>query len=279
MKAGLEESFASFSKPSMVMPRLKLGDVPTSAVQSEINWHNAKAITAFSNDESGSSYEESQAVAIVSNPQTRNVLEGLEQEFDFSFSDLTYLGTAFKTYLLCERTNQDSKKLVIVDFHAAHERCNYNLVRDKMRVREAVSSQVLLLPQTVNLDEESVARMEVVAELLRSFGFDFYCSGNNIVINAVPTMIKAADLSRLIIEIAELDLESEQEARLDMFIDGLAARIACHASKRAGDRLKPSDVYALFAQLDSAECRSACPHGRPIMIELGQNQIEGFFGR
>jgi DNA mismatch repair protein MutL len=189
------------------------------------------------------------------------------------FSELKYIGQLFECYLLCELGN----KLVIVDMHAAHERVNFNLLRNRFH-SNGVPSQQLLVPITVNLSGEGFAAITEQLDKLERFGFKIEAFGDTaVLIRAAPTIVSSGAIESLIKELASDDLG--YSSALEEQIDHVSARIACHASIRSGRILERAEVYALFAALDSADCSSACPHGRPIVVNFSEREVEHWFGR
>jgi DNA mismatch repair protein MutL len=61
--------------------------------------------------------------------------------------------------------------------------------------------------------------------------------------------------------------------------DALFASLACHAARRAGERLETREQHALLAALDTIPFAPTCPHGRPVAVPIGRNELERRFGR
>jgi DNA mismatch repair protein MutL len=61
--------------------------------------------------------------------------------------------------------------------------------------------------------------------------------------------------------------------------DALFASWACHAARRAGERLERSEQQALLAALDAIPWAPTCPHGRPVAIPIDRGELERRFGR
>ncbi len=193
----------------------------------------------------------------------------------FSFSRLRYIGQALECFLFCELDG----KVYVIDMHAAHERYNYNLVRNRIRNR-ARDSQLLLVPETIDLDLEAIHRLDLAQETLQSMGFELESFGEqSIIIRAVPGLLINHPVRQLILEFASSEFAEMMESRFEEALDYIAARIACHASIRKGYNLKREEAYALFESLDSAEFSAACPHGRPIVVSFDPAQVERWFGR
>ena len=190
-------------------------------------------------------------------------------------SDLRYIGQVFHCFLLLE----SEESLVAVDMHAAHERVVFAKIKQAAFEGE-VSSQVLLLPETIDIPAESVSQFESFKPALEKLGFDCDKFGEeSIVVRAVPTMLANCSVSKLFKDLFSLpewdDWSLELEERWDMLI----SRIACHGSIRSGRDLEREEVYALLEQVDSVTAGAFCPHGRPIAWEMSELEIEERFGR
>jgi DNA mismatch repair protein MutL len=61
--------------------------------------------------------------------------------------------------------------------------------------------------------------------------------------------------------------------------DALFASLACHAARRKGEALPPSEQHALLDALDAIPWAPTCPHGRPVAIPFELAEIERRFGR
>ena len=57
------------------------------------------------------------------------------------------------------------------------------------------------------------------------------------------------------------------------------ATAACHAAFRKGDRIDPREVRALLEALDHSVWFPTCPHGRPLLALLGEEELERRFLR
>jgi DNA mismatch repair protein MutL len=193
---------------------------------------------------------------------------------NFSFSSLRFVGQIMYCYLLCESADS----LVVVDMHAAHERYNFNLIRNSY-LNGGISVQELLVPVTIHLGKEGVANLGQNAEYLKRFGIEVEPYGpTSIVIRAVPPFLKGANLEGVIRELAAESYEGLPNS-VQGAIDRISARLACHSSIRSGDKLSPEAVRSLFQALDSTEFSAACPHGRPVVVSFNEGQIERWFGR
>jgi len=81
--------------------------------------------------------------------------------------------------------------------------------------------------------------------------------------------------------VAELlpELAAGRDLTPDLLRDRLAAKAACRAAVKAGDRLTPEQQQALLDELLAAWSPSTCPHGRPALFRLTIEEIERRFLR
>jgi DNA mismatch repair protein MutL len=62
-------------------------------------------------------------------------------------------------------------------------------------------------------------------------------------------------------------------------LDALAAGLACKAAVKMHHPLSPPEMEALVSELFAAEQPYACPHGRPIVLQMTDSDLERRFGR
>jgi DNA mismatch repair protein MutL len=191
------------------------------------------------------------------------------------FSELRYVGQVLSCYLVCEW----QEALYVVDMHAAHERYNYNVIRQRLRDKQA-DSQQLLVPMVVELSELGVEHCMNLLPQFQTVGFEWEALGSTaLVVRAVPSFFKDAHVVSVLRDIAALAASELTPASFEQEVDHIAARLACHASIRSGRELEKEEVYALFAAMDSSEFSAACPHGRPVIVRFAREDIEAWFGR
>lgn len=196
------------------------------------------------------------------------------------FKEIDELGDAplqlFDTYLLAP----DEDRLLIIDQHALHERLNYEALVEELNDTEYASQQLAVpvifevAPSQVQLVESKLRLFSELGVEIESFG------GNTFQITAVCHLYNESDVPDLVLsildELAQGNLFDKDHARTDLL--RLATR-ACKASVKAGDRLTPMERRNLLAGFKRLQPPYTCPHGRPIIIELTQRQMEKSFRR
>ena len=192
------------------------------------------------------------------------------------FSGLSYKGQIGKLYLLCET----DYGLIVVDQHAAHERVNFERIKSAYLDQGDLQSQQLLMPEVVELStQDSDVSMQYRDDILK-LGFGFENFGSNAVrIFSVPAFLLNTNYKEVFLNLLnEIDNIGEGKS-LKESLDLVCATIACHGSVRANQRLSSDEVKHLFEDLDSCEFPHACPHGRPIVVEIPYNALEKMFRR
>ncbi|WP_439501493.1 DNA mismatch repair endonuclease MutL [Aminobacter ciceronei] len=174
---------------------------------------------------------------------------------------------------------QTSDSLVIVDQHAAHERLVYEALKNALHARP-IPSQMLLLPEIVDMPEEDAERLALHSETLARFGLGVERFGPGAVaVRETPAMLGETDVVKLVRDLADEIADSDTADTLKERLHAIAATMACHGSVRSGRRLRPEEMNALLRQMEATPGSGTCNHGRPTYIELKLADIEKLFGR
>jgi len=174
---------------------------------------------------------------------------------------------------------QTDDGLVIVDQHAAHERLVFEAMR-KALDNKRLASQVLLIPEIIDLPEEDCDRLIAHASELDRLGLAIERFGPGAVaVRETPAMLGEVDASSLVRDLADEIAEWNTAGGLRGKLEYVAATMACHGSVRSGRRLKPEEMNALLREMEATPGSGTCNHGRPTYIELKLADIERLFGR
>ncbi|TIV49337.1 MAG: DNA mismatch repair protein MutL, partial [Mesorhizobium sp.] len=174
---------------------------------------------------------------------------------------------------------QTRDSLIIVDQHAAHERLVYEALKNALHSR-AVPSQMLLLPEIVDLPEEDAERLALHSETLAKFGLGLERFGPGAVaVRETPSMLGETNVQQLVRDLADEIADNDTVETLKERLDRIAATMACHGSVRSGRLLKAEEMNALLRQMEATPGSGTCNHGRPTYIELKLADIERLFGR
>ncbi|MGI9483806.1 MAG: DNA mismatch repair endonuclease MutL [Hyphomicrobiales bacterium] len=174
---------------------------------------------------------------------------------------------------------QTQDGMVIVDQHAAHERLVYERFKGQMK-QNGVSTQALLVPEVVELDEAAANRLSTRTEEFKELGLVLESfGGSTIVVREVPAVLGDTDIQGLVKDLAD-DLDELGEGQsLKERIDHVLSTMACHGSVRSGRRLRAEEMDALLREMEETPHSGQCNHGRPTYVELKLKDIERLFGR
>jgi len=174
----------------------------------------------------------------------------------------------------------DEEGLVIIDQHALHERIIYNDL--KRRLTEGpLTSQRLLLPETLKVTEAEADRLMGSGELLARLGIQLEPFGPAaLAVQRFPAMLAERGVApgEFIREIADM-LAEDETTDSERVLESVLETMACKAAVKAGDALSAAELADLLGRRHEAEKASACPHGRPTTLRLTLKELERQFKR
>ncbi|MDZ7746658.1 MAG: DNA mismatch repair endonuclease MutL [Halobacteriales archaeon] len=198
------------------------------------------------------------------------------------------LGQLHDTYVVAETDDG----LVLVDQHAADERVNFERLRE--RFSGDVVTQTLAEPVTLSLTAKEAALAEPASEALSRLGFTTTLTGDRALrVSTVPALLAdAVDWStssaaephddagpELVRALIDDFADGDPERTVERAVDDLLGDLACYPSIKGNTSLTEGTVTDLLTALDTCENPYACPHGRPVIIELGREEIGNRFER
>jgi len=167
--------------------------------------------------------------------------------------------------------------LMLVDQHAAHERVLFEELMGS--AAGTPPSQGLIRPLVVELPPTQVKLLEEHAGLLRSLGFDVEPFGRGgAALRAVPASLADADAEDLIARMAA-DLEDFGGTDRDGLLKELVVSAACHGAIKVNTPLSEEKMHWLLEELFRCEMPMRCPHGRPVVLTIGADELRRRFGR
>ena len=196
-------------------------------------------------------------------------------ESPFDLSGVRILGQIQESYIIAS----DSRGVLIIDQHVAHERVLYEKFALSMR-QSNVESQGLLVPLTVELAPHQKSILQRALPELNRNGFQVEpFGGDAILVRSVPALAKDCDCKQLIAEIVE-GLESEERTLdVDRIKDRIAVSMACRGAIKIHMALTIEKMQWLLDELAKTKIPTNCPHGRPIILRFSLYEIERNFGR
>ena len=181
------------------------------------------------------------------------------------------IGEAMHTYILVEK----GETLILIDKHAAHERINF----DRMRQSPAdIPSQTLLEPLPFTPDASDADVLQQYGDVLAELGFTLEPFGrNDYILRGVPAQLDAADALPALEEIcAQLRHGAQMDAQ--SVRDEVLKTVACKAAIKAGWQTEPEELLRLADAVCAGEVKY-CPHGRPVAVTLTRRELDKLFKR
>ncbi|HSN56534.1 MAG TPA: DNA mismatch repair endonuclease MutL [Candidatus Sulfomarinibacteraceae bacterium] len=187
------------------------------------------------------------------------------------------IGQYRDSFLLLE----DEAGLVIVDQHVAHERVLYDRILAQLN-GAAAPAQRLLEPLLVEVGDAAAAALERVAGTLARVGIEADRFGPDTVrIAGLPPDLDAEEARSLVAEVLDraTALDGVPESAAAEVEEELAAGLSCRGAVKVNHRLADAEQRALLDDLADTSNPYRCPHGRPIILRLSQEEMERRLGR
>ncbi len=168
--------------------------------------------------------------------------------------------------------------LRLVDQHVAHERVLYDRYWQRVAARAPMTQQ-LLTPIVYETGAAESAVLESHLDELRAVGFDVErFSGNAFAIAAVPPELVRGDTEAFLRKLVDASLD-ERGSHVERVREKVCASLACQAAIKVHRPLSGEEMARLVAELLDSSNPFACPHGRPIIVDIKHLDIEKHFHR
>lgn len=202
-----------------------------------------------------------------------NKAESIDKQQRFEATPFTIIGQLFKSYWIV----QQGERFYIIDQHAAHERILY----EKLNAQSYENiSQPLLVPSVLQLTHMQFDLAMENLQILKEVGFEIEEFGTlTIRVNAVPYLLGQAETPVFFYDVLnaiEKDLTSTATNQLKR---DLIVQMACKHAVKAGESLDKREISALLDEYTKNGTLLTCPHGRPVMIQMSQKDLEKLFKR
>lgn len=183
------------------------------------------------------------------------------------------LCTLFDTYILLQKGDD----IFLVDQHAAHERLNYDNLKQRLETMTNIS-QSLVLPVIINVNNQEDNFLQENQQVFEQIGFKIEEYGKCCYrVFEIPFVLAGKDINEYFQDVFK-NLNTFVNKPLDFIKDDLCQK-ACKSSVKAGNKLSNEEIKILIDSLATNKSTLLCPHGRPIIVKLTRTDIEKWFKR
>ncbi len=190
-----------------------------------------------------------------------------------NFVDFKIIGELFNEFLVLEKGNN----LILLDFHAGHERLNYDKFTNMVNSRNIVIQQ-LLVPYIQDVNKIELDFILELKPKLLELGFEIDQFGENkIIIQSIPMQLKDINLKEFVDDLLH-DMKNLRP-KMNNEIKHYLMQKACKSSVKSGMKLTELEIKELLKNLDENNPVLLCPHGRPVITVISRSQIEKWFKR
>lgn len=201
---------------------------------------------------------------------------GIKEEVkvkESKLDEMKILGVIKDSYILTETPEGFS----IIDQHAAHERINYERLKEKYE--DEIRSQDLLSPKTLEVKPREAALIKANEELLKKLGFKLESFGKSTFrLRGVPVVLGEVQEEKIIHSILD-ELFDLKNSSLEDRKEELIKYMACRSSVMAGDSLSLTRAKEIIQRLGRTDIPYTCPHGRPTIINFSIKKLDKMFKR
>ena len=205
--------------------------------------------------------------------------QGISDEANLSlldFENVQLKTNLFKTYIVVEAAD----KIFFIDQHVAAERVLYERFVNQVET-DGIPVQGLLLPVTLEVTPQQLGVLKIHGDIFKKLGFDLEeFGGNTILIRAIPSSLPTRIAAQTVTDLLDKLPESPHtDVQIPEAIDNALITLACKSAVKAGDTLDTKEMMNLIKELSEAKLPFNCPHSRPIIVEMGRDELERRFHR
>ena len=187
--------------------------------------------------------------------------------------DFKIIGEIFNEFIILEK----GENMFLLDFHAGHERLNYDKFTKMVENRDVII-QDLLIPYTQELTETEVNYIMSLKDNLIELGFEIdQFTDKKIIIHSIPMQLKDINLKNFIDDLMH-DMKNIKPS-INNEIKHYLMQKACKSSVKSGMTLTEFEIQELLKNLDEKKPVLLCPHGRPVITAISKSQVEKWFKR
>ncbi len=197
-----------------------------------------------------------------------------EEHEEDTFPVMDYIGQAHGTYLIA----QNEEGIYFIDQHAAQERIKYEYYREEIGKSEN-HQQHLLMPIILEYPHDEFLIIEEHKSKLKDVGIELeHFGGNTYILKSHPNWFIEGQEEETAREMIDFFL-NEQKISIRAFREATAIMMSCKRSIKANHHLNRQEAENLLYDLSQTDNPYNCPHGRPVLVQFTNYQMERLFKR
>lgn len=190
------------------------------------------------------------------------------------FDHLHVLAQLHDSYILCS----NPEGLVIIDQHAAQERYHYEQLLDTLK-EPVTQQQALMLPIQIHVSSDLMGQIQTINDKVSFFGLHFEEFGTDrFLLREVPLWFQNVDADAFLQDMMDY-FRQHQDVDMAALRKKMLATMACHSSIRFNRPLNMQEMKQVIEDLKKCRQPYHCPHGRPTVITLSDNDLRKEFER
>ena len=185
------------------------------------------------------------------------------------YSEFEPLGQLNSSFIIM----QGEKGLLVIDQHVAHERILYERFRESAKEKK-IEVQNLLFPLTVEFSPAETELLIFHLDRLKQLGLELETFGKNeFLLRSVPAILKNIDNEKLLRDTIELLPKDGDENILHEKYEDVLIMMSCRNAIKVNHPLNLDQIRKLISDLEQTSMPFTCPHGRPISLLFGMDDI------
>ena len=185
------------------------------------------------------------------------------------YSEFEPLGQLNSSFIIM----QGKKGVLVVDQHVAHERILYERFRESAE-KKKIEVQNLLFPLTVEFSPAETELLNFHLDRLKQLGLELETFGKNeFLLRSVPAILKNIDNEKLLRDTIELLPKGGDENILHEKFEDVLIMMSCRNAIKVNHPLNLDQIRKLISDLEQTSMPFTCPHGRPISLLFGMDDI------
>ena len=185
------------------------------------------------------------------------------------YSEFEPLGQLDSSFIIM----QGKKGLLVIDQHVAHERILYERFRDAAKEKK-IEVQKLLFPLNVEFSPAETEILTSHIDRLRQLGLELENFGKNeFLLRSVPAILKNINNEKLLRDTIELLPKAGNENILHEKYEDVLIMMSCRNAIKVNHPLNLDQIRKLISDLEQTSMPFTCPHGRPISLLFGMEDI------